>query len=582
MTNAPPSPYVVIQDGDEWWQYTDPVGVIVAESTDEVIPAIQTIEQLVEAEGWYAAGYLAFEAAAAYGLATHALEPCAPPLLWFGLFARREAVGRPIAVGRYDIGNWQPSITKERYAKAIVRIKEAIDAGDVQQINFTFHLGASFSGDAWSLFADLAAAQRSKFCACVDLGSHVICSASPELFFRMEGSVIESRPMKGTASRGLTMADDRRQIDWLQRSEKNRTENVMAANQVGEDFQRIAVAGSINMSGMFAVERYPTLLQMISTVRAETVASLTDILAATFPPASIAGVPRGNAMQLINELEPLPRGVYTGAIGVIAPARKMMFNVAIRTAVIDRRRGRADYCVGSGIGKDSYPTAEYEECLLKSRILDAARRSSTSFSLLESLRWTPEEGYYLLDAHLQRLRDSAEYFSFPYDDEVIRQVLAEAVIRRKDANKVRLLLDERGRATVGIRSLAVGARPSPLYVGLARMPVSTDDVYLYHKTTRREVYENARSSRPDCDDVILWNEHGELTEASMANVVLELDGRLITPPIAAGLLPGTMRAHLLAGGEIEEGRLQVDDLLQASRIWLINSVRGWQTAVLKS
>lgn len=585
MNSVPASPMVVMQEGDEWRRYVDPVRVIVADSADEVIPAIQAIEQAVETGKLFAAGYLAYEAATAYGQAAHVTEADSPPLLWFGLFSEWEAIEPPASAADYTVGERQASLGKEAYDAAILRIQEAIAAGDIRQVNFTFHLRADFAGDPWALFADLVAAQRSSHCAYVDLGRFVICSASPELFFRLEGTVIESRPMKGTAPRGLTAADDRRQIAWLRQSEKNRTENMLAADLVRDDFSRIARPGDIQVPEKFTVERYPTLLQMTSTVRAETDASLADILAATFPPASIAGAPRQNAMRVINELEPGPRGVYTGAIGRIWPGRRALFNVAIRTAVIDRERNRTDYGVGSGIGQESNATAEYEECLLKARVLDVRQQSTADFRLLESLRWAPEEGYALLDEHLDRLRASAEYFVFPFVDDAIRLALAEASASEStvtEPSKIRLLLDRRGRATVEVQPLSAGAKPLPLRVGLAREPVSSTDVYLYHKTTRRGVYENARSSRPDCDDVILWNERGELTEASNANIVLELDGRLVTPPISSGLLAGTMRARLLAEDEIEERLLSLTDLARASRLWLINSVRGWQSAALIS
>lgn len=573
------TPVVVLQVGDEWRRYTDPVRVIVAGAAGELLPAIREIERAVEEEGLIAAGYLAYEAAAAYGLATHPTGADAPPLLWFGLFKEWQTIEPPAPAGDYTFGEWQPSLDRATYDAAIARVHEAIAAGDIRQVNYTFHLRASFAGDPWALFAGLAAAQRSSHCAYIDLGRFVICSASPELFFRLDGSTIESRPMKGTAPRGLSSADDRRQIEWLRQSGKNRAENKLAVDLVRDDFSHIARPGSIHVPDWFTVERYPTVLQMTSTVRAETDASLADILAATYSCASIAGAPRAAAMRVINELEPEPRGVYTGAIGMIAPGRRMLFNVAIRTAVIDRERGRVDYGVGSGVGPDSDATAEYEECLLKASVLEKSRQTAIDFSLLESLRWSPGEGYYLMKAHLERMRASADYFMFPFDGDLIQQQLFDTAMQLTEPTKVRLLVDRHGRSTVKAQLLPVAGGPSPLRVGLAKEPVSSADLFLYHKTTRRWAYEIARASRPDCNDVILWNERGELTESSAANIVLELDGRLLTPPVTSGLLAGTLRGHLLAGGRITERVLGVDDLARATRLWLINSVRGWQPAV---
>ena len=575
------APVVVLQADGGWWRFANPVRVVIVEAAASVAAAIREIERAVEAEGLYAAGYLSYEAGAAYGLATRAPDPDAPPLLWFGLYRAAESVDAPASEAMYSFGDWRPSLSFEAYEAAIDRIKAAIAAGDTYQANYTFHLQSPFEGDPWALFANLAAAQRADYCAYVDLGRFTICSASPELFFRRDGAMLTSRPMKGTAPRGLSSEDDRRQVEWLRQSEKNRAENVMIVDMIRNDFGRIARTGSVQVPALFTVERYPTLLQMTSTVTAETDASLSDILAATFPCASITGAPKVSTMQIIHDLEPAPRGVYTGAIGFIAPGRRAQFNVAIRTAVIDRARGQADYGVGSGVVWDSGAVSEYDECLLKARVLYARPEATADFRLLESLRWTPEEGYFLLARHLERLRESAVYFNFWYDDAVAERALTDFAAHLVEESKVRLLLDRRGRIEVEARPLAKGASPDPLRVGLARKPVPTTDVRLYHKTTRRDVYDAARASRPDCDDVILWNERGELTEITIANLVLAIDGRHYTPPLSAGLLAGTMRAHMLACGEIEERVLALSDLARATGIWLINSVRGRQPAALQ-
>ncbi|CUS04974.2 Para-aminobenzoate synthase, subunit I [Candidatus Promineifilum breve] len=574
------APNVVLQQGGLWRRFADPARVVVAHSPHEVGAALRAIARAVDDEGLHAAGYLAYEAGAAYGLSTHPPDADGPPLLWFGLFGEGEVIAAPTPGGAYRFGDWRPSLDYPTYAAAIDHIKQAIAAGDTYQANFTFRLRATFDGEPWALFADLSGAQRANYCAYIDLGRHVICSASPELFFRLDGATLEARPMKGTAPRGLTTVDDRRQIDWLRGSEKNRAENVMIVDMIRNDFGRVARVGSVQVPALFTIERYPTLLQMTSTVTAQTGAPLTDVLAATFPCASITGAPKVRTMQLLHELERGPRGVYTGAIGSIAPGRRAQFNVAIRTAVIDRAHGRATYGVGSGIVWDSDAAAEYDECLLKARVLAAPRQTTADFQLIETLRWTPDEGYFLLDRHLARLADSAEYCGFRCDRAAVALALADLAAGLAGPSKARLLLDRAGRIEVAATALPA-ASPEPVRVGLARRPIAADDARLYHKTTRREPYELARATRPDCDDVILWNEHGELTEASVANIILELDGRQVTPPVACGLLAGTLRAQLLAEGEIMEQVLRPDDLARASRLWLINSVRGRQSAVFK-
>jgi len=290
-----------------------------------------------------------------------------------------------------------------------------------------------------------------------------------------------------------------------------------------------------------------------------------------YPCASITGAPKMRTMRLIRELEAGPRGVYTGAVGFVSPGRRAQFNVAIRTVVVDRARETAVYGVGSGIVWDSEPAAEYAECLLKAQVLTARR---PAFDLLESLLWEPDGGYFLLERHVARLLDSAAYFDFAVAETAVRAALAKAAAGLTEACKVRLVVGGNGRLQV--EAEPVGELPNPAVVGLAREPVQSDDVFLYHKTTHRQVYAAARAARPDCDEVILWNERGELTEAGSSNLVLELDGGLWTPPVSSGLLAGTMRAEMLANGRIQGKVLTKEDLRRASQIYLINSVRGWR------
>jgi para-aminobenzoate synthetase / 4-amino-4-deoxychorismate lyase len=425
-----------------------------------------------------------------------------------------------------------------------------------------------------ALFADLAAAQQAGHMAYVDTGRHVICSASPELFFSRQGRQLLARPMKGTAPRGLTLAQDKAQIDWLHHSEKNRAENVMIVDMLRNDMGRVAQTGSVRVSDLFAVERYPTLLQMTSTVTAESDASLSSLLQAMFPCASITGAPKVRTMQLIRELECGPRGVYTGAIGLVGP-QQSQFNVAIRTVVVDRERETAVYGVGSGIVWDSDPVAEYEECRLKTDILI---RQQPNFDILEALLWTPNDGYFLWERHLQRLAETADYFQYPLDLAQVEQQLTALAATLTRPMKVRLQLSRRGQ--VNVKAVDLGQPPGPLRVGLASAPVSSSNRWLYHKTTQRQVYDSARAARPEWDEVLLWNERGELTEATTANIVLELNGQQITPALSSGLLAGTFRAELLAQGEIVEQIVPVEALQKAAAVYLINSVRGRQKVTL--
>jgi len=564
---------VIIQDGARWLVFREPVQVITAVHPHEVTAALAEVATAVATHNLHAAGFLTYEAASAFGLVAHPPHPAAPPLLWFGLYPAPEIVANldDFPPAAYEMGEWRPGLDEMAYETAVAQIKQHIAAGYTYQVNFTFPLCASFRGAPRGLFHELVQAQQAQYAAYVDTGRHVICSVSPELFFRLEGDTLTSKPMKGTAGRGRTTAADAANAAWLRQSEKNRAENVMIVDMIRNDMGRVAATGSVAVPELFAVERYPTVLQMTSTVTARTSASLSDIFQAMYPCASITGAPKVRTMRLIRELEAGPRGVYTGAVGFVSPGRRAQFNVAIRTVVVDRVGETAVYGVGSGIVWDSEPAAEYAECLLKAQVLTARR---PAFDLLESLLWEPDGGYFLLERHVARLLDSAAYFDFAVAETAVRAALAKAAAGLTEACKVRLVVGGNGRLQV--EAEPVGELPNPAVVGLAREPVQSDDVFLYHKTTHRQVYAAARAARPDCDEVILWNERGELTEAGSSNLVLELDGGLWTPPVSSGLLAGTMRAEMLANGRIQGKVLTKEDLRRASQIYLINSVRGWR------
>ena len=540
---------------------------------------IATVEQLTRAGTAWAVGFVSYEAGAAYGLRVHAARGL--PLAWFAIFERHPerfddlSHWCPESVAASPIsGPMRPTITRDAFARAFDRIKEHIAAGDTYQANYTFRLAGRLSGGSRELFASLARSQRGRYSAFIRTGDLVICSASPELFFRREGRRLIARPMKGTAPRGRTLADDRTLRDRLRASAKERAENVMIVDMMRNDIGRVASVGTVSVPELFTVERYPTVWQMTSEVVAETDATLDQIFAALHPSASVTGAPKVRTMEILAGLEPEPRGIYTGAVGYVAPGGEAQFNVAIRTAVVDEAEGRVSFGVGSGIVWDSSAEAEYEECLLKAAVLG---RSIPSFELLETLRWSTAEGLYLLERHLHRMRESAEYFEFEYDERRIREELSVAVAGATEPLRVRLRVSSSGAVTVESAPLHVSIGTARLR--LAAEPVSRDDIFLYHKTTNRAVYERAR--RDDADDVCLWNESGEVTESTIANVVVELaDGVRVTPPVACGLLAGTFRAELLERGEIIERVVRVEELSSASRIWLINSVQGWRPASL--
>jgi len=421
--------------------------------------------------------------------------------------------------------------------------------------------------------------QKTRYAAYIDAGSFALCSASPELFFNLDGHDLTLRPMKGTAARGITLSEDKSQAEWLYHSIKNRAENVMIVDMIRNDAGRIAETGSVHVPGLFTIEKYPTVWQMTSEVAARTGVSLCDIMAALFPCASITGAPKPSTMKIIAELETTPRHAYTGCIGFIAPGRRAQFSIGIRTVIIDRETDQAEYGVGGGIVWDSDIRDEYEECRVKASLLSEKR---PDFSLLETLLWAPDSGYFLSDYHIRRLKDSAEYFDFPVSEESVREKLGEVSnsFSRDTFYKVRLLVSRDG--SIDCESVPVELTQSePVRVQLSSEAINSDNPFLYHKTTFRQVYETAMKNCPACDDVILYNERGEVTETTIANIVVQCNGKRITPPVRCGLLGGTFRSWLLDQGEVEEGVVTIDMLRRSERIYLINSVRKWREAFLQ-
>ena len=559
-----------------WLHFSDPAAVVVANDVSEVIPCLHRIERLTQQGHLYAAGCLSYEAASAFDPAFVTHPATSFPLLWFGVYRRPAPIVLPEPQTDFDLGSldWTPSVSKPWYCGAIARIKNEIENGATYQVNYTMRQHARCLLRPWELFLEMGS--NAPYAAFIDMERYAVCSASPELFFRRDGRQVTCRPMKGTAPRGRTTKEDLAISRWLRGSEKNRAENAMIVDMVRNDLGRIALPGSVRVTGLFETEKYPTVWQMTSTVVGRTEASLTGILSALFPCASITGAPKVNTMRIIAGLEDRPRNVYTGCIGFVTPEHDAQFSVAIRTVLVDKSSGLAEYGVGGGIVWDSV------ECSTKMRIV-RDRRETGSFSLLETMLWTPRQGYFLLDHHLERLADSADYFGYCCDTERIRNELAARESRfPRRSHKVRLLLEKTGQVVCQHEALSSSGVRRPRRVMIAPGPVDENDPFLYHKTTNRSVYESAAAALGgcECDDVLLWNRRGQITETCVANVVVRLGGRLVTPPVECGLLGGTYRRWLLSRKIIAEAKIRLDDLSPVSEIYLINSVRKWQTARL--
>jgi para-aminobenzoate synthetase / 4-amino-4-deoxychorismate lyase len=578
-----PGTAVILQAPEgRWLSFLRPKEVVCTARPEEVLPCLRHLQDSVSGKRMHAVGFLSYEAAPGFDPALRVQRSEDFPLLWFGLYdGYQEAPGLPAAPRADGPLDWRPGVTRQEYERAILAVKDRIRAGDSYQVNYTYRLRAPFDGEAWTFFLGLAGRAAAGYAAYLDLGRWSVCCVSPEMFFCLKGGMLESRPMKGTASRGRTAAEDEERALGLQGSEKNRSENIMIVDMIRNDMGKVAEVGSVSVPRLCEVERYPTLLQMTSTVSARTAAPPSEILRALYPCASVTGAPKVRTMGIIADVESAPRGLYTGSIGHLAPdgdGVEARFNVAIRTVVIDRAAGRAEYGVGGGILWESDAAEEFRECEIKTRVL---RPAPSSIELLEALLWTPTEGYFLLDRHVRRISDSARYFGIPFDEDAVRSALdrAAAALPPRE-HKVRLVVRRRGEPAVTAQALEETARAAVQRVCFAGAAVSSSDIFLFHKTGQRSVFERERTEHPAFDDVILWNERGQITESCTANVVAEIHGRKVTPPVDCGLLPGIFRAQLLEEHAISERVITRDELAACSSIWLVNSVRKWMPAVL--
>jgi para-aminobenzoate synthetase / 4-amino-4-deoxychorismate lyase len=590
--------------------------IITTHRIDEIQAALGEIAAANRA-GKYAAGFLSYEAAAAFDPALKTKTPRADndfPLLWFGIFDPASVSNTPPVAGLelYNIADWRPDTSPEQYTESIKKIRAGILEGDIYQANYTLRLNTQFSGCAHAWYEDLRRDSHGRFNAFVDIGSHRILSMSPELFFSWDGHTLRTRPMKGTAKRHQPPATE--SADWqhwhdadeklatsLLESTKNRAENLMIVDLLRNDVSRVAKSGTVTVPHLFTLETYPTLYQMTSTITAETRegVAIADIFSALFPCGSITGAPKIKSSEVIAELETTPRGVYCGAMGYISPDGTSVFNVAIRTIVINAATGAAECGVGGGIVWDSEARDEYAEALAKAAFMQNA---SHGFELLETLRLENGE-YAFVDRHIERLLASADGLGFDVREKNIHAALREhARLHVSETRRVRLLVTRIGEISISSETLdkavPLWAKPStgeaieakmpetaipersfdPMSlrkVALANTPIDRHERALHHKTTRRTVYDTHRQQHPEAFDVLLWNQQRELTEFTYGSLVLEIDRAWLTPKLSSGLLPGVMRAELIARGEISEHLLVLDDLPRAQSIWFINSVRGW-------
>ena len=556
----------------EWLCFEKAIKVYEVYDKYLLIETLSEIENIVHNDDLYAAGFLSYEAASGINPALVTQSPSNFPLCWFGIYESPSVVNPPETNNVCQNLAWQASNSQEKYFSVINRIREQIREGETYQVNYSYRLRSSMSCSAWDIFANMVLAQGHGYSAYVELADWSICSASPEIFFSLSNQEIYCRPMKGTVSRGLTFASDKENRSWLANSSKDRAENLMILDMVRNDLGQIASSGTVKVDSLFDMEKYPTVWQMTSNVHCHTDSGLTEIMQSLYPAASITGAPKVHTMEIIKELECSPRNIYTGTIGYYSPARRAQFNVAIRTLLVDKRNQQAEYGIGSGIVWDSNGKNEFQETQDKASVLNFPYQK---FSLLESLFWDPDEGFWLLSEHFIRIKDSAEYFSRPYDEEkLIKQLNTFVTELDSVAHKIRVLVDQNGE--IEIQAKSIDKKSSPLSIGLAKQSINSNNIFLYHKTTNRQIYDDVLVGMSAYDDVLLWNSNNEVTETSTSNFVAEIEGDLYTPPVTCGLLAGTYRAQLLREGKIKERVIQIDEIKDCTKYYLINSVQGWQ------
>ncbi|MGQ9499967.1 MAG: aminodeoxychorismate synthase component I [Dissulfurimicrobium sp.] len=575
-----------------------PLKIITAYSLEDVEGLYNQIEEAIS-RGLYIAGWWCYELG-------YAMEPRLRrlldvkrpdlPLAWLGVFDAPlifehgmddgPYICYPGAESGFKINDLEIDTAKDAYVLAVSRIKEFIAAGHTYQVNYTVRGRFDFNGDPVGLYLALRARQATPYSAFIRAGKTSVLSFSPELFLRRDECDILMRPMKGTAKRGKTVQEDIEIANWLKADAKNRAENVMIVDLIRNDLGRISGSRDVRVDDFLRIERYETLFQMTSTVRS-TIPQTTpwsEIFQALFPSGSVTGAPKLRTMEIISELETSPRGIYTGAIGFISPGGKAVLNVAIRTVVLNG--GKGEIGIGSGITMDSNPAAEYDECLLKSKFLinclgktckAMQQAPPVDFSLVETMR-LDDKGYALLERHLERLLTSAHYFSFRCDIVAIKDRLFELVkdigVGEDTHYKVRLLLERSGDFSIDYSRIELASGRAK--VALSEISVDSSDIFLYHKTTFRPIYEmeHERASAKGLFDYIFINERGELTEGTITNIFLETDDGLFTPPVSCGLLNGTLRMELVESGKVAEKIMYPFDLMYARAIYAGNSVRG--------
>ena len=566
--------------------FENPIDEVICRDGKELHNSLQKIDELKN-KGFYLSGYMSYEAG--YYLVdknefqVNHNSKNDDILLHFYAFENVTRIPQSVLneyfenleAGKIDLNNLTFGLTKEEYATGFYEIQRNIKEGNTYQINYTTKFNFDCVGSDLALYQALRTRQKVEFGAFMKLPEHSVLSISPELFFRKVDNKIESKPMKGTFPRAKDPIEDLAIIDFMKQDEKTLSENVMIVDLLRNDISRISEMGSVAVKNLFEVQSYETVHQMVSTVtgKVNKHISVEELFTNLFPCGSITGAPKISTMEIIETLEKKSRGIYTGAIGFITPDNDMCFNVPIRTVVLEKN-GKAELGVGGGIIHGSACEDEYNECLLKAKFLT----SMQNYQLIESLKFDAVNNKVLrLPQHLERLSESAKALSFNVDIPALtQQLLAFEDQNIQQDSKIRVLLHRDGKVDISISPVTTSDEIKKITISPIR--VDAKDILLKHKTTKRELYESEfkKAEQAGFYDVIFMNNENEITEASRHNLFIEKDGQWFTPPIESGLLAGVKRAELIA--ELAEKctlrRLYVDDIVNADRIFLTNSVRG--------
>jgi para-aminobenzoate synthetase / 4-amino-4-deoxychorismate lyase len=604
--------------------FSEPVEVVTLCSLSGLELFFRKLEEKI-AEGYFLAGWLSYEAG--YGFEERLVNAkvsndsshVSALFGWFGVYREPERFSLAQVEKLFAeensvssdssglLSNLSFNLSKASYSRKIQTIKEHIASGNLYQVNFTGRYRFPFNGPVPAFFSALRGTQPSSYTACVNKCGCTILSFSPELFFRRQGSVIETMPMKGTAPRGSTADEDRHLREGLVQCSKNLAENLMIVDLLRNDLGRICKPGSVEAGELFAIESWPTLHQMVSTIRGvqREGVGLYELFRALFPSGSITGAPKINAMKLIQSLEEESRGVYTGTIGYITPDSDMVFSVAIRTIELSGNEGI--YGSGGGIVWDSEPEEEYRECQLKAKILTSGgsvvldydpdeeyrelRLNATNiadtagkhFELFESILWYGN--YFWLEEHLERLASSAVDLGFPFDTTAAIRLLGqleEELHLTGNRLKVKLSLSFLGVLSTSYKPVEMQSSSALLRLCLAGHKTRSADQLLPHKTTARELYDRyfTLARRKGYDEVLFLNERGELSEGAISNIFVPQGRQLFTPPLQSGLLNGIFRNYMLSTRPfVSEKTITLCDLPPSGIIYIANSVRGFRPAI---